>query len=236
MYLGATDAANELLARDPLALLTGMLLDQQIPMEKAFTSPAVLAERMGADRLDAGAIAAADPEQLVALFREPPALHRYPKAMAERTQAMCAVVEAEYGGDASAVWADVSSGRELVARLGALPGFGTQKARIFSALLGKQFGVQPPGWREACGDYGKDGYRSIADVTDASSLARVRETKQASKAAAKAAADSKSTETHDKAAVGKPGPSGPRSAGTGTTGARTTGARTTGATKVRSES
>lgn len=219
MYLGSTDDANELLARDPLALLIGMLLDQQVPMEKAFTSPAVLAERMGADRLDAGAIAAADPERLVELFRSPPALHRYPKAMAERTQAVCAVIDREYGGDASGLWRDISSGRELVTRLGTLPGFGTQKARIFAALLGKQFGVQPAGWREACGDYGKDGYRSIADVTDASSLAKVRETKQASKAAAKAAAAGKADAPARKTATAKePGASGGGKAAAGRAG------------------
>ncbi len=188
MHLASTDAANALLERDPLALLIGMLLDQQIPMEKAFTSPAVLAERMGVERLDAAAIAHADPEAMVQLFRTPPALHRYPAAMAERTQALCRALLADYDGRAEAVWEHVTSGADLVARLGGLPGFGVQKARIFMALLGKQLGVRPSGWQDAAGPYGEEGYRSIADVVDADSLGKVRAFKQEQKAAAKAKA------------------------------------------------
>lgn len=188
MHLGSTEAANDLLARDPLALLIGMLLDQQIPMEKAFTSPAVLAERLGVGRLDARQLAELDPETLVELFRRPPALHRYPKAMAERTQALCRVIAEQYDNEAAALWSSARTGAELVAAVAALPGFGPQKAKIFTALLGKQFGVRPRGWRAACGDYGKDGFRSIADVVDEESLQRVRQTKQAAKAAAKTAA------------------------------------------------
>ncbi len=186
MHLGTTDEANALLARDPLALLTGMLLDQQIPMEKAFTSPQVLAERMGTDRLDAQAIAAHDPEALVEVFRTPPALHRFPGSMAKRTQEMCQALVDHHGGDAEQVWAGVTTGTELVARVAALPGFGDQKARIFAALLAKQLGVQPAGWREATGDYGQDGYRSIADVVDDESRLKVRAYKKEKKAAAKA--------------------------------------------------
>ncbi len=187
VHLGTTDAANELLTRDPLALLVGMLLDQQIPMEKAFTSPRVLADRLGVDTLDAAQIADHDPEALVALFREPPALHRFPGAMADRTQAMCRELVDEYQGDAARVWSDVPSGTELVRRIGALPGFGDQKARIFAALLGKQFEVRPRGWRTATGDYGKaSGHRSIADVVDEASRLKVRAHKKQAKAAAKA--------------------------------------------------
>lgn len=192
MHLATTTEANDLLDRDPLALLIGMLLDQQIQMEKAFTSPAVLAERMGTTRdgapaLDAAAIAAADPAQLQTWFKTPPALHRYPGSMAQRTQALCAELVERYDGDAASVWAGVDSGAELLTRLKALPGFGDQKARIFVALLGKQRGVTPPGWEKAAGDYGTPGFRSVADVTDDATLAKVRATKQETKATTKAA-------------------------------------------------
>jgi uncharacterized HhH-GPD family protein len=186
MHLAYTEQANELLDRQPLALLIGMLLDQQIPMEKAFTSPAVLAERMGGP-LDARAIADADPEELEAIFRTPPALHRFPAAMAKRVQQLCQILVERFDGDATTVWADVADGAELRDRIAGLPGFGAQKAQIFLALLGKQAGVRPPGWREAAGDYGADGvHRSVADVVDESSLAKVRAYKQQLKAAGKA--------------------------------------------------
>ena len=191
LHLGSTDAANELLERDPLALLLGMQLDQQIPMEKAFTSPSVLAERMGvADggRLDAAAIAALPGDTLLEHFRTPPALHRFPGSMARRTQELCQVLVDDWGGDAAAVWSGVTSGDELVRRISSLPGFGEQKARIFAALLAKRFGVTPEGWQAATGDYGKPGHRSIADVTDGPSRLKVRETKKAAKAEAKASA------------------------------------------------
>jgi uncharacterized HhH-GPD family protein len=184
LRLASTSAANELLASDPLALLVGMLLDQQIPMEKAFTSPAVLAERMGTPRLDVHRIADYDPEAFEALFREVPALHRFPAAMAKRVQALCRGLVEDYDGDAAAVWTTGTSGRELVSRIAGLPGFGEQKARIFTALLGKQFGVQPAGWREAAGAYGQVGsHRSVADVVDADSLQKVRAFKKEQKAA-----------------------------------------------------
>jgi uncharacterized HhH-GPD family protein len=187
MYLATTDAANDLLTRDPLALLMGMLLDQQIPMEKAFTSPDVLRERLDG-QLDARTIADYDSEALEELFRRPPALHRFPAAMAKRVQALARVLVERFDGDASTVWTQARTGAELVEQIAQLPGFGTQKARIFAALLGKQFDVRPPGWREAAGDYGIDGsHRSIADVTDADSLRAVRAHKQQMKAAAKAA-------------------------------------------------
>ncbi|MFF1918548.1 HhH-GPD-type base excision DNA repair protein [Streptomyces sp. NPDC058239] len=179
--------ADELLARSPLAALVGMLLDQQVPMEWAFSGPYTLAGRMGGDDLDAHEIAAYDPEAFAELFTAKPALHRYPGSMAKRVQQLCQYLVAEYDGDASAVWSDVSSGAELRKRLNALPGFGTQKAQIFLALLGKQFGVRPAGWREAAGPYGEAGSRrSVADITGPESLAEVRAFKQQAKQAARA--------------------------------------------------
>ncbi|HTZ44680.1 MAG TPA: HhH-GPD-type base excision DNA repair protein [Jatrophihabitans sp.] len=186
MRLATTDEANALLADDPLALLVGMLLDQQIPMEKAFTSPQVLAARLGTARLDAHAIAEHDPAAFEELFREVPALHRFPAAMAKRVQELCRALVERYDGDPRRLWTEAGSGRDLVARLGGLPGFGEQKAKIFTALLGKQLGVRPDGWREAAGSYGDQGsYRSVADVVDADSLVKVRAFKKEQKAAAK---------------------------------------------------
>ncbi|HZC70401.1 MAG TPA: HhH-GPD-type base excision DNA repair protein [Jatrophihabitans sp.] len=185
MHLAYTDEANKLLAENPLALLIGMLLDQQIPMEKAFTSPEVLRERLGGV-LDARTIAEHDPDSLEQIFRTPPALHRFPAAMAKRVQTLAQQLVREYDGNAAAVWAGASTGKEVVARVGALPGFGAQKAKIFTALLGKQFGVQPAGWREAAGEYGEpDAHRSVADVVDAPSLEAVRAFKKRMKAAGK---------------------------------------------------
>jgi uncharacterized HhH-GPD family protein len=178
--------ANQLLARSPLALLIGMVLDQQVSMEKAFSSPHVLAQRLGHDP-DARELADFDPEALVAIFARPPALHRFPKAMAARVQEVCRALVERYDGDAARLWADPADGRELLDRITGLPGFGRQKAQIFLALLGKRCGVRPTGWREAAGDYGDpEAYRSVADVTDAESLRLVREYKQQLKAAAKA--------------------------------------------------
>ncbi|MEV4655731.1 HhH-GPD-type base excision DNA repair protein [Micromonospora sp. NPDC049301] len=180
--------ANRLLERSPLARLIGMVLDQQVPMEKAFSSPYVLAQRLGHD-LDAAELAGYDPDALIALFATPPALHRFPKAMAARVQEVCQVLVDRYDGDAAGLWSDVADGPELFRRVAELPGFGKQKAQIFVALLGKRFGVTPQDWREAAGGYGDPGaYRSVADVTDADSLRRVREYKQQMKAAAKAKA------------------------------------------------
>jgi uncharacterized HhH-GPD family protein len=185
LRLAQDPEADALLARDPLALLIGMLLDQQFPMERAFASPWRLAQRLGGHRLDPAAIAAHDPDAFAKLMAGPPALHRYPAAMAGRVQAICGLVDTAYGGDAAALWRTAESGTELLRRIEALPGFGKQKARILVALLGKQFGVQPPGWREAAGPYGEEGsLRSVADVTDAASLAAVRAAKLAAKQAA----------------------------------------------------
>jgi uncharacterized HhH-GPD family protein len=178
--------ADALLARDPLALLVGMLLDQQFPLEWAFRAPYRLARRMERTSLDAAELAAWDPEAFVRLMAGPPALHRYPASMAGRVQTLCRKISDRYGGDAAALWRTADTGQELLRRLRALPGFGEQKARIFVALLGKQLGVRPPGWREAAGPYGEDGTRrSAADVTDAESLAEVRAFKQAAKKAAR---------------------------------------------------
>ena len=178
--------ATKLLHDSPLALLLGMLLDQQIPMEKAFSSPYVLKQRLGHD-LDAREIATFDPEAFEAIVAKPPALHRFPRANAKRIQEMCQVVVDRYDGDAANIWTGVDSGAELIRRVGQLPGVGKQKSQIFVALLAKQFGIQPEGWREATGVYGEEGsLRSVADITDEGSLAKVREYKQAQKAAAKA--------------------------------------------------
>lgn len=186
MQLATTEAANELLTTDPLALLMGMLLDQQIPMEKAFTSPQVLAERMGVDRLDAHAIAGFDPVAFEELFRRVPALHRFPAAMAKRVQELCRALVQRYDGETERLWTQAGTGRELVERVAALPGFGELKAKIFVALLGKQFGVQPAGWQDATGIFGvPDTFRSAADVVDAESLRKVRAYKKEQKAAAK---------------------------------------------------
>jgi uncharacterized HhH-GPD family protein len=176
--------ADELLEREPLALLIGMLLDQQFPMERAFHSPYELKERLGG-RLDSAEIAAADPDELASLFAQRPALHRFPGSMAARTQELCRYLLERHGGRAEAVWTDAASGKELLARLRALPGFGDQKARIFVALLGKRLGVTPAGWEDAAGAYGKPGWFSVADVDGPDALARVRAHKRAVKAEAK---------------------------------------------------
>ncbi|MFI1799405.1 HhH-GPD-type base excision DNA repair protein [Streptomyces sp. NPDC020379] len=196
LHLAQRPEADELLGRSPLAALTGMLLDQQIPMEWAFSGPYTIARRLGRDDLDAYEIAAHDPEAFVALLSEKPAVHRYPGSMAKRIQQLCQYLVEHYGGDASAVWSGVGSGAELLERLKELPGFGEQKARIFLALLGKRLGVTPEGWREAAGAYGEEGsYRSVADITGPESLAKVRAHKQEMKRAAKAAAAKKPAKT-----------------------------------------
>ncbi|WP_448320860.1 HhH-GPD-type base excision DNA repair protein [Streptomyces sp. CO7] len=188
LHLAQDPPADELLGRSPLAALVGMLLDQQVPMEWAFKGPRTIADRMGAQDLDAHEIAAHDPEAFAALLSEKPAVHRYPGSMAGRIQQLCQYLVEQYDGDAEAVWRDVTDGRELLKRLKELPGFGAQKAQIFLALLGKQLGVHPEGWREAAGSYGEEGsFRSVADITGPDSLVKVRAHKQEMKAAAKAA-------------------------------------------------
>ncbi|CNE40389.1 HhH-GPD family protein [Mycobacterium tuberculosis] len=188
VHLAQRPEADELLGRSPLAALVGMLLDQQVPMEWAFSGPHTIARRLGTDDLDAHEIAACDPERFAALLSEKPAVHRYPGSMAKRIQQLCGHLVENYDGDAERLWKGVDSGKELFKRLNALPGFGKQKAQIFLALLGKQYGVRPDGWREAAGVYGEEGsHRSVADITGPESLAKVRAFKQEQKAAAKAA-------------------------------------------------
>jgi uncharacterized HhH-GPD family protein len=185
MSLPIDAAANELLSTDPLALLIGMTLDQQDKMEKAFSSPYVLAQRLG-HVPTAEELASFDTDELVAIFAKPPALHRFPKSMAGRVQEICRALVDRYDGDAANLWQDADSGAELVKRVASLPGFGKQKSQIFTALLGKQFGVQPPGWREAAGYYGEEGsFRSVADIVDGASLEKVRAYKKEMRATAK---------------------------------------------------
>lgn len=187
MALHITDdpAADELLTEDPLALLIGMLLDQQVPMETAFAGPLKISQRIGT--LDAAAIAEYDPEEFAAAFAQTPAVHRFPGSMAARTQALCEAVAVDWGGDAAAIWTrDDPDGKTVLARLKKLPGFGDQKAKIFLALLGKQYGYTGAGWREASMPYGEEGaHRSVADIVSPASLLKVREFKKAMKAAAK---------------------------------------------------
>jgi uncharacterized HhH-GPD family protein len=186
LSLPVDDDANELLSRDPLALLIAMLLDQQVPLEKAFAGPRDLVKRLGHEPTVAE-LADYDPEALGAVFSERPALHRYPKAMAGRTQALCRILVERYDSDAAQVWNGAATGQDLVKRIGELPGFGPAKAQIFAALLGKQMGVRPDGWREATGPFGQEGsHHSVADIVDDDSLAQVRAHKQQMKAAAKA--------------------------------------------------
>ncbi|MUL66775.1 Fe-S cluster assembly protein HesB [Mycobacterium sp. CBMA 234] len=180
-------SADALLESNPFALLVGMMLDQQIPMEVAFAGPKKLEDRMGG--LDAVTVADCNPDKFAELFAETPAVHRFPGSMAKRVQALSQVVVDEYGGNAAALWTTGNpDGKEVLRRLKALPGFGEQKAKIFLALLGKQYGVTPEGWRQAAGDYGKQGtHMSVADVVDKGSLDQVRAYKKQMKAAAKAA-------------------------------------------------
>ncbi len=180
--------ADDLLNTNPLAMVIGMLLDQQVPMEWAFRSPATLKRRMG-DRFTESAIAAMHPEDLVAVFCEKPALHRYPAAMARRVHALCAHVVEHHGGDAANVWHGVRSGDELFDRIRALPGFGDEKARIFLALLAKRLGQRPPGWEERAGPFADDHPRSVADISSRDAFDRVRHWKKAQKAAGKGKGD-----------------------------------------------
>ena len=185
LHITGDETADRLLTDDPLALLIGMLLDQQVAMETAFAGPLKISERAGT--LDAAAIATFDPEAFTELFKATPAVHRFPGSMAGRVQSLCAAVEEDWGGDASAIWTQGDpDGAAVLARLRKLPGFGEQKAKIFLALLGKQYGYDGAGWREASAPYGEPGsFRSVADIVSADSLTKVREHKRAMKAAAK---------------------------------------------------
>lgn len=175
-------AADAVLDEHPLALVIGMQLDQQYPIEHAFRGGWKILSRFGS--LDPGVIATADPEKFTALCRTPPAIHRYPAAKAARVQELARLVESTYDGDVTRLWTEAKTGADLHKRLKELPGFGDQTARILVALLGKQMGVQPRGWKAAAGDYALKGYRSVADVTGPDALAKVREYKKQKKAAA----------------------------------------------------
>jgi len=177
--------ADGVLSDSPFALLVGMMLDQQYPMEHAFRGPAKVLDRFGS--LDPAAIAAADPAEGTALCATPPAIHRFPASMAARLQTLATIVVERYDGHAERIWTEASSGPELLARVMELPGFGRQKAQIFTALVAKQLGVRPEGWEQSVGDYALPGYRSVADVVDPASLQKVRDFKQQKKRAAKAA-------------------------------------------------
>jgi uncharacterized HhH-GPD family protein len=183
-HLTGEPAADAVLDDNPFALLTGMMLDQQYPMEHAFRGPWKVLTRFGS--FDPEAIAAANPEEFAALCTTPPAIHRFPGSMSARLQELAGIVVREYGGDAARPWNEAAAGAELLRRVQALPGFGKQKAQIFVALLAKQCGVRPDGWQQAAGRYSEDGYQSVADVVDPASLQKVRDHKKELKAAAKA--------------------------------------------------
>jgi uncharacterized HhH-GPD family protein len=193
LHITGDTAADALLTDNPLALLIGMLLDQQVPMETAFAGPLKIEQRTGAT--DATAIAGMAPDEFLEAFKQTPAVHRFPGSMATRVQTLCQTLVDDWGGDAAAVWTrpssgsgDAPSGAEVLKRLKALPGFGEQKAKIFLALLGKQYGFTGEGWREAAGAYGEEGsFRSVADIVSPESLTQVREHKKAMKAAAEKA-------------------------------------------------
>jgi uncharacterized HhH-GPD family protein len=183
IHITGDAVADQVLTDSPFALLVGMMLDQQYPMEHAFRGPHKVLTRFGS--LDPAAIAAAEPAAFATLCTTPPAIHRYGGSMAARLQALAALVETDYDGDASRIWSEAGSGQELLDRVQALPGFGAQKAKIFVALLAKQLGIRPEGWEAVVGAYAEDGYRSVADVTDPASLQKVRDFKKAAKAEAK---------------------------------------------------
>jgi uncharacterized HhH-GPD family protein len=177
--------ADQVLTDSPFALLVGMMLDQQYPMEHAFRGPAKVLDRFGS--IEPAAIAGADPEEFAALCATPPAIHRFPGAMAARLQELARIVTDEHDGDASRIWTGAADAKDLLRRVQALPGFGKQKSQIFVALLAKQLGVRPEGWEQVVGAYAEEGYRSVADVVDGESLQKVRDHKKQMKAAAKAA-------------------------------------------------
>ena len=185
IHITGDEHADRVLSDDPFALLVGMMLDQQYPMEHAFRGPAKVLDRLGT--LDPTAIAEADPEEFAALCATPPAIHRFPGSMAARLQELARIVEDQYAGRAERLWTEAADGKDLLKRVMALPGFGKQKAQIFVALLAKQLGVRPDGWEAAVGAYAEEGYRSVADVVDPASLQKVRDYKKQKKAAAKAA-------------------------------------------------
>jgi len=182
MWLSGEPAADKLLAESPIALVIGMVLDQQVPFERAFSAPYDLQQRLGG-KLTAKKLAELDPDVVLEAFTTYRALHRFPGAMAERVQRLCKIVVDDWGGKPERIWETAASGEELVTRLKGLPGFGEQKAKIFAALLGKQLGCRPKGWREATAPYGEAGTAiSVADISDAKSLDKVRAHKRDAKA------------------------------------------------------
>ncbi|MBB3040211.1 HhH-GPD-type base excision DNA repair protein [Nocardioides soli] len=185
IHITGDDHADQVLTDDPFALVVGMMLDQQYPMEHAFRGPAKVLDRFGS--IEPARIAAADPEEFAALCSTPPAIHRFPGSMAARLQALAALVEERYDGHAERIWTEAADGKDLLKRVMEMPGFGKQKAQIFVALLAKQLDVRPAGWEAAVGAYAEEGYRSVADVVDTDSLQKVRDYKKQKKAAAKAA-------------------------------------------------
>jgi uncharacterized HhH-GPD family protein len=189
LYLAQDADADALLDRDPFALLLGMMLDQQIPMEKAFFGPKLLAERMGVERLDPADIARHEPDTFAKIFAGPPAIHRFPGAMAARAQALATVVAERYDGDAAAIWTGVDDGNVVLDRLLALPGFGGEKAKIMLAILGKRIGVQPKGWEAAAAPFSDEVRRTVADADTPEHLLEVRAFKKLQKASKKSKAD-----------------------------------------------
>jgi uncharacterized HhH-GPD family protein len=185
LYVTGDAEVDHLLNTDAFALLLGMLLDQQVPMEWAFGAPYRLRERLGG-KLDAETLASTDPDEVVALFKGPPALHRFPGSMGKRAQELSRHIVEHYGGDTEAIWRDVDTGSEVLRRLLALPGFGEDKARIFLALLAKRMGVRPKGWEEAAGPFADGTRRSVADIDSPERVAEVRAWKKEQKARAKA--------------------------------------------------
>jgi uncharacterized HhH-GPD family protein len=183
IHITGDERADEVLTQSPFALLVGMMLDQQYPMEHAFRGPAKVLDRLGS--IEPDAVAAAEPESFAALCATPPAIHRFPGSMAARLQELARIVVDDYDGDAARIWTGAADARDLMKRVQALPGFGKQKAQIFVALLAKQLDVRPEGWEKTVGAYAEDGYRSVADVVDAASLQKVRDHKKQMKAAAK---------------------------------------------------
>jgi uncharacterized HhH-GPD family protein len=186
IHITGDETADRILSESSFALLVGMMLDQQYPMEHAFRGPAKVTERFGS--FDPRAIADADPEQFVALCSTPPAIHRFPGSMAARLQEVARIVVDQYDGHAERIWTEAADGKDLARRVQALPGFGAQKAKIFVALLAKRLDLRPDGWEAVAGDYALDGFRSVADVVDPASLQKVRDFKKEKKAAAKAGA------------------------------------------------
>ena len=188
LFITGDPAADKLLNTDPLALLLGMLLDQQVPMEWAFKGPFTLQDRLGG-KLDANAIAAMDPDEFVAAFTDKPALHRFPGSMGKRAHAVCVAIAEDYDGDPSRIWTEAADGADLYKRLRKLPGYGDEKTRIFMAILAKRMGIELAGWEEAAVPFSDPTPRSVADIHDTASLAKVREFKKAKKAAGKAKTD-----------------------------------------------